>query len=104
MEDIKNHTDFLRNIVYLPKAKAKAEIQKATDKEIVLLIELILNFEQVSETSCEKIIKRKVSALQKLKWKLKTARGHLIKNIEVVRSVVSVAIVFMINSEVCEIF
>ena len=104
MATVKPNAAFLSKLVHEPKNKAKVLIKKASDDEIRLLVELILNFNEFGEKECDKTVKRKVTALQKLNWKLKTARKLLIKHIDIIRAVVSIAIVLLINSEICEMF
>ena len=104
METVKENAQFLSKLIYESKATARTTIKQATDKEIVLLIELILNFDAVGDSECSKTIQKKVSSLKKIKWKLTSARKVLSDNLVTVQAVASSALVFLIKSEICDIF
>ena len=104
MEQIKDNVKFLTSLVFEPKRKTILLLKNSSAEQIVLLIELILNFEKFEHNSCPTSIKKHLNTLRKIKWKLKTAKNVLIKNFIHLRPVIGVVIVTLLETEICEIF
>ena len=103
MEKVKLNVVFLSKLVHESRNKCKDILKNATDEEIITLIELILNFENFGEHECAKNIKKHLTILRKIQWNLRTARVVFIKNLNHLKPLLSVVIIFLIESEVCEI-
>ena len=103
MEQIKDHVKFLTQLVFEPKRKTILLLKNSSEEQIVLLIELILNFETFDSNTCSPRIKKHLNTLRKVKWKLTTAKNVFIKNLIHLRPVISVIIVALLESEICEI-
>ena len=103
MEKVKEHAIFISKLVHENKARSKDLLKNSTDEEIVILIELILNFETINEHRCAKNIKKDLNTLKKIKWNLKTARNTFIKNINHLKPVLSVIVILLLELEICEI-
>jgi hypothetical protein len=102
MQAVKENASYLSKLVY--ESQGKKWLKKSTDEQIKILIELILNFDTFAHNECGKSVKTRVKKLQKLNWKLKTARQVLLKHFPTIRIVISAALVFMIESEICNVF
>jgi hypothetical protein len=101
MEKVKLNAPYLSKVVY--DRNGKSLIRQGKDSEIAVVIELVLNFESFN-SDCSKSVLAKVKKLQKLKWKLKSARSILVKNFNVIRIIVGLALVSMVESEICDVF
>ena len=101
MENVTNNCKFLSEIVNRKKPQAKAIIRSATDSDVKILIELILNIDNFG--ICNKQIHKQARALKQIKWKLTTARKHLVKHFDIIKSIVALAIAVSIEKEICEI-
>ena len=102
MEQIKDNVKFLTRLVFEPKQKTILLLKNSSDEQIVLLIELILNFETFESNNCSAKIKKHLNALRKVKWKLKTAKNALIKNLIHLRPLIGVIVLVLLESEICE--
>jgi hypothetical protein len=101
MEKLKADAPILSKVVY--ERKGKSYIKKGTDSFITTIIELILNFESFSN-DCNKSQLQTVTKLQKIKWKLKTARGILLKHFNIVKIIIGSALIHMVEREICDVF
>jgi len=73
-----------------------------TESELVVLIELFLNFDKIGDVS--KNVAKHLKKLQKIHWKIKTAKSLLIKNLDSVRQVVGLSILLIIDKQICDVF
>jgi hypothetical protein len=98
MEDVKSNAAVLGRLV--SEKRGKNLIKKCTDDQLILLVELVLNIDKFG--ACGK--KARVKKLQKINWKLKTARKILIKNFNLVKIIVSIALAHTVEQEICNVF
>ena len=83
------------------KSKSKKLVRKLSDADIVVLIELFLNYDKLGQ--CMEPVSKEVKKLQNIKWKIKTAREQIIKNLDSVRLVLGLAILITIQKEIFDI-
>ena len=102
MENLLANAPKLCRLVQENKPKAKALIKNLTESELIVLIELFLNFNKIGD--CTKTVEKHLKKLQKLDWKIKTAKSLLIKNLESVRKVIGLAILLIIDKQICDVF
>jgi hypothetical protein len=101
MESVKVNAPFLSRLTY--SKGGKKVLQKASEKELSILIELILNFDTFSG-ECSKSLKRKVNKLKNIKWNIKRSKSVLIKNYKTIQLVAGHSLIHMIESEICDVF
>jgi hypothetical protein len=102
MQAVKANASFLSKIVY--ESQGKKWIKNSTDDQIRVLIELILNFDTFANDECAKAVRTKVKKLQKLDWKIKSARQVLLKQFSTIKVIISLALVYLIEAEICNVF
>ena len=101
MEAVIKHVESLSPIVQESKSKSKKLVRKLSDADIVVLIELFLNYDKLGQ--CTEPVNKQVKNLQNIKWKIKTAREQIIKNLDSVRLVLGLAILITIQKEIFDI-
>jgi hypothetical protein len=103
MPNFEKHGPLLSSLVNSKSSQVKSIILSCSDEEIKFLIELVLNFDLLNKQKCSKKYIKDLRFLQRVRWKISTARKVFVRNFIKLKPLIALCIITIIELEVCDI-